>query len=109
MIVYRTPVFQSKNDPYDDSTLISEQILTLTNGHPVVAHVWAESGYTFLTYYCTADGIENFNEEDVLEYLQSGGIKLDDKASRKLEINLINDKNQVDCWRVTLVIGETED
>ncbi|GJM78241.1 hypothetical protein HMSSN139_07370 [Paenibacillus sp. HMSSN-139] len=39
VVNYRTPVSQSEKVLYDDSTLISEQVFTLTDGRPEVAQV----------------------------------------------------------------------
>lgn len=107
---YDIPVFLKNNNPFDDSKLIAEQSITLLDGRPVIAHVWAESGYTFLSYFFTNMDIEHLHKEEILNYLQSGGITIDNSdISYKPEINLVKDDNETDCWRVTLVIEESEE
>jgi len=95
---------------HDDSTLISEQLLSLNDGRPVIAQVWAESGYTLLTYFCSSEGIRHLGGAEFLSYLQEEGIKItNDNVVHKPEIDHVKDDNQVDCWRLTLVIGESEE
>lgn len=110
MTNFTIPVFRNKTDHYDDSKLISEQVLTLNDGRPVIAQLWAESGYTFLTYFYSSEGIENLEGAELLSYLEAEGIKVyRDNARYKPEIDIIKDSNDVDCWRVTFVIGESEE
>lgn len=105
---FKIPKFQEKMDSYDDSTIIKGSIIKLNDNRPILAQMWSESGYTYLTYFFSSEGIENFRNEEIFEYLQSEGVKLS-KPITNPDISLITDNNQVECWRVTIIVGESEE
>ena len=101
-----TPVLNAENNPYDDSKLLMEQMLSADDGRPIIAQAWAESGYTFLTYFFCNRGLETASKEDIYEYLVAQGFKLN--RDRRHTARGFTDQVGNHCWNFTITIGEPD-
>ncbi|MGI6549529.1 MAG: hypothetical protein ACOX4Q_05715 [Syntrophomonadales bacterium] len=104
---YITPVLRSERSPYDDSKLLGEQLLATDDGRPVVAQAWAESGYTYLTYFFSRQGLESCSKDDLFQYLVEQGFKL----NREMRYAALTFTDQAgnECWNFTITVGEPND
>lgn len=102
-----TPVLGKGNFPYDDSKLLAEQALHLNDGRPVIAQLWAEDSYTYLTYYFSSADIESANNEYLHNYLNQQGFKL--SYQRHFSAIKFTDNCGNPCWNYTITIGEIEE
>lgn len=102
-----TPVFNAVTGSYDDSKLIDEQLLTTNDCRPIIAQMWCECGYTYLTYFFSSEGLESANKEDLFNYLVHNGFKLtrEYRYSMLSFVDVIGNK----CWSFTITIAESTD
>ncbi|SDI52903.1 hypothetical protein [Natribacillus halophilus] len=93
---------------WDDSITLGKQTTYLDDGRYIRADVWAEDGYTFITYSFSAKGIENYSGEQLTKYLKQNGMsqKLD---KDNYDFFRFTDQDSNDRLSVTIVVGEADD
>lgn len=106
---FSVPMIYEKNDPFDDSHLIDSRIITLDDKRPILAQAWAESGSSYLTYFLSKQSIENYNEEQLKFYLIDNGVETIGKFANKVYVDSMIDGVGLQCWRVTIVVGDSSD
>lgn len=106
---YSEPILYETNDPFDDSHLIDSRIITLVDKRPILAQAWAESGSRYVTYFLSKQSIENYNEEQLKTYLIENGLKTIETFTDKVYIDSMLDGVGLQCWRVTIVVGDSSD
>lgn len=90
---------------WDDSVTVAISNSILSDGRKIIADIWAEGGYTFVTYKFTSKGIENFNKTEVLEYLRSKGLDL---YGNNYELDSFLKDGKEEYYTLTTVIGKPE-
>lgn len=108
-MTFYKPSLSVEKDTYDDSTLISQKETILNDGRPVVSQLWAEIGYTFITYFFSQEGIEHLESHEIIPYLVASGISIDEPSRFRPSIDKWSDDQQKACWRVTLTVGKPDE
>ena len=101
----KEPLPEYERDYYDDACSIMGNTFLLDDSRKVSAEIWAESGYSFLTYRFDNAGIEDHSIEEMIEYLNNNGMKID-KEKHGQKIDLIETGGE---YRLTLTVGTQED
>lgn len=104
--VYRE---EEKSSPYDDSVLLRKDTIYLDDGRPVLCELWQEYEYTFLSYYFSEKDLEELDKEEIIDYLESNGMKnLSDAESFTMDdISIEPRKNKGNIfWVLTISLDE---
>ena len=107
-IPWETGLFEADNE-YDDSTSLARQTDTLPDGRTLRSELWGESGYTFLTYRFSKDGLADKSKGAILDYLGTQGIKIDPVKFPEAKISMLDDFEDPDTVSLTLTIGESDE
>lgn len=62
---------------WDDSSSFAVQEDCLPDGRSFQAEMWGEAGYTFLTYRFPVHGLEQYSKSQVIDYLETQGVRID--------------------------------
>ncbi|MDF2902671.1 MAG: hypothetical protein K0S25_309 [Bacillus sp. (in: firmicutes)] len=90
----------------DNSSTIWENTSYLKDGRPMVAQAWEEDGYTFITYYLPTQDLEEYSENQLLNYLIQQDVKIPpDINELRVSILKFYDMNHLECWSITIVVG----
>ncbi|WP_280770785.1 hypothetical protein [Salipaludibacillus daqingensis] len=96
-----------KQYEWNDSVLLGGEMTQLKDGRPIKVQVWAESGYTFVTYYLSVLYLEKYSKPALITYVKNQGIEVDENIERNASIHLYKDINNEDCWKITFNVGES--
>jgi len=107
---YAVPtISEDKTFDWDESIILSDDILYLKDSRPVRVQVWTEDGYTFITYLLTDKELEGFDEERLLYYLMTQGIDFNYKDHiGRTGIQNFTDSKGIGCVGVTILVGGSE-
>ncbi len=108
---FKVPVLVKDEKKFDwnDSVVLGGDMTKLRDGRPVKIQVWAESGYTFVSYYLSKVNLENHTKDELIKYLTFQGIKIHSNEKRKTSIKEYKDINRHECWSITLTVGKSDD
>lgn len=102
---FKVPLL-NKADEYDNSNTIIENSSYLKDGRPIITQVWKEDEYTFITYFLPSVKIEEFSQNQLLNYLIQQGVKMPpDVNELRVSTLKFNDMLEMECWSVTIVVG----
>jgi hypothetical protein len=102
---FKLPIL-NKADEYDNSNTIMENTNYLKDGRPIITQVWKEDEYTFVTYFLPSIGIEEFEQNQLLNYLIQQGVKMPPDFN-ELRVSTLKfyDMLDMECWSITIVVG----
>ncbi|WP_147534832.1 hypothetical protein [Bacillus marasmi] len=102
---FKVPIL-NKADEFDNSNTIMENTEYLKDGRPIITQVWKEDEYTFITYFIPSLGIEEMQQNQLLNYLIQQGIKMPPDFN-ELRVSTIkfNDMLNMECWSITIVVS----
>lgn len=100
---------KEKKNEWDDSHILADDTFSLDDSRPVYAQAWAEDGYTFLTYYISKEGLEERTLKSLIEYLELQGVTINSKIKHTASMMSIHDENGMNCWSITLTVGESSE
>lgn len=90
---------------FDNSNTILENTDYLKDGRPIVTHIWSEDEYTFITYYLPTLGIEEFSQNQLLNYLIQQSVKIpSDINDLRVSTMKYYDTLDMECWSITIVV-----
>ncbi len=92
----KPPLEKSDQNIFDDSTVLQTQEIKLNNGCMVRAELWAEDGYTYLTYDFENESLLGSTDEAIMQYLNEQGVKVKSgkfphyimKTGKRIKLNL---------------------
>ncbi|GGG05441.1 hypothetical protein [Paenibacillus abyssi] len=100
-------ILRKRETLFDDARVKSTKEFPYDNRRKIVSQLWSDSGYNFLTYFIPKKGLDNVNKESMIIDLNSKGISIDSTLPCSLDTCL--DSEGMECWRLTLTIGESEE
>jgi hypothetical protein len=103
-IKFSIPKLNSEAE-FGSSDTIYENTEYLKDGRPIVTHVWSEDDYTFITYYIPTQGLEEFSQNQLLNYLIQQGVKIPhDINEMRVSTMKYYDTLGMECWSITIVV-----
>ncbi|MGJ7921583.1 hypothetical protein [Neobacillus sp. LXY-4] len=102
---FKVPIL-NQADEYDNSSTILESTNFLKDGRPIITQVWKEDEYTFITYYLPSLDLEEFTQNQLLNYLIQQEVKIPpDVNELRVSSMKFNDMLNMECWSITIVVG----
>ena len=92
----KPPLGNADQNIFDDSTVLQSQEIKLNDGCMVRAELWAEDGYTYLTYDFENENLLGSNDEVIMQYLSEQGLSVKSgkfshyimKTGKRIKLNL---------------------
>ena len=80
---------------------------TLPGNRPYFMECWATSGITMLTYFISAQGLENMSTKDLVKILEDANlVRITDHQHPRAETIKVNDSAGNEFWSVNITVGD---